>query len=85
MIVGYRLPEKQLINYIIFVVLEAKILRILGSKEKAKEINLGKRNNQNFVQIPHHKFIEKLKYKADISRNKSNYQRRKLHLKSQLS
>ncbi|NET15882.1 MAG: IS200/IS605 family element transposase accessory protein TnpB, partial [Okeania sp. SIO1H6] len=31
-----------------------------------QEINIGKRNNQNFVQIPHHKFIEQLTYKAEL-------------------
>ncbi len=40
MIVGQRLPDKQLINYIIFVVLEVEILRILGNREKTKEINI---------------------------------------------
>uniref|UniRef100_UPI00344ABD6C IS200/IS605 family accessory protein TnpB-related protein n=1 Tax=Okeania sp. SIO2F4 TaxID=2607790 RepID=UPI00344ABD6C len=29
-------------------------------------MNLGKRNNQNFVQIPDHKFIEQLTYKAEL-------------------
>ena len=27
--------------------------------------NIGKRNNQNFVQIPYQSFINKLKYKAE--------------------
>ena len=27
---------------------------------------MGKRNNQNFVQIPHHRFIEMLSYKAQL-------------------
>ncbi|NES68659.1 MAG: IS200/IS605 family element transposase accessory protein TnpB [Okeania sp. SIO2D1] len=39
---------------------------VIGNNQKWKqEVNLGKKNNQNFVQIPHHKFIEQLKYKAD--------------------
>ncbi|HEX2906026.1 MAG TPA: transposase [Phototrophicaceae bacterium] len=31
-----------------------------------QEINLGKRTNQNFVQIPHARFIEMLTYKAQL-------------------
>nr|WP_236031762.1 IS200/IS605 family accessory protein TnpB-related protein [Ktedonospora formicarum] len=30
-----------------------------------QEINLGKRTNQNFVQVPHARFIEMLTYKAE--------------------
>ncbi len=41
---------------------------VIGNNQKWKqETNLGKRNNQNFVQIPHHKFIEQLKYKAELA------------------
>lgn len=32
-----------------------------------QEINVGKRNNQNFVGIPFYKLIEQLKYKAEIA------------------
>ena len=31
-----------------------------------QEINIGKKNNQNFVQIPFFKLIQKLKYKAEL-------------------
>ena len=31
-----------------------------------QESNMGKRNNQNFVQIPHARFIDMLTYKADL-------------------
>ncbi len=31
-----------------------------------QEVEMGKRNNQNFVQIPHHRFIEMLSYKAQL-------------------
>jgi putative transposase len=31
-----------------------------------QEINIGKRNNQNFVSIPHARFIEMLSYKAKL-------------------
>lgn len=30
------------------------------------EINLGRKTNQNFVQIPHKRLIDQLKYKADL-------------------
>ena len=35
------------------------------NKEWKQNINLGKRNNQNFVQISHSNFIQKLKYKLE--------------------
>ena len=31
-----------------------------------QEVNTGKKNNQNFVSIPHAKFIEMLRYKAHM-------------------
>ncbi|MGI9058523.1 MAG: RNA-guided endonuclease InsQ/TnpB family protein [Ktedonobacteraceae bacterium] len=31
-----------------------------------QEVNMGKRNNQQFVQIPHARFIQMLKYKAEL-------------------
>src|SRR5579872_3113821 len=31
-----------------------------------QEVNLGKHNNQNFVQIPHARFISMLTYKAEL-------------------
>ena len=36
------------------------------NKEWKQETNIGKRNNQNFVQIPHTKLIEQLKYKCQL-------------------
>lgn len=39
---------------------------IIGKNDGWKQaINLGKRNNQNFVQIPHARFIQMLTYKAE--------------------
>jgi putative transposase len=41
---------------------------IIGKNDGWKQaINLGKRNNQNFVQIPHGRFIEMLTYKAALA------------------
>ena len=41
---------------------------VIGSnKEWKQNINLGRRNNQNFVQIPHYRFIEMITYKAALS------------------
>jgi IS605 OrfB family transposase len=38
---------------------------VIGLNEKWKQnVNMGKRNNQNFVQIPFFSFIDKIKYKA---------------------
>jgi IS605 OrfB family transposase len=40
---------------------------IIGKNDGWKqEVNLGKRNNQNFVQIPHARFISMLTYKAAL-------------------
>ncbi|MGD1715378.1 IS200/IS605 family accessory protein TnpB-related protein [Dapis sp. BLCC M172] len=40
---------------------------IIGqNQEWIQEIKLGKKNNQNFVQIPHGKLIEMLSYKATM-------------------
>lgn len=36
------------------------------NKEWKQETNIGKRNNQNFVQIPHGKLIEQFKYKCQL-------------------
>jgi putative transposase len=37
------------------------------NKEWKQEINIGKRNNQNFVQIPYLTLIEQIKYKARLN------------------
>ena len=34
------------------------------NKEWKQEVNIGKRNNQNFVMLPHGKFVEMILYKA---------------------
>ncbi|NER07744.1 MAG: IS200/IS605 family element transposase accessory protein TnpB, partial [Okeania sp. SIO3C4] len=40
---------------------------IIGHNEEWKQkINLGKRNNQNFVSVPYNKLIEMLSYKAKM-------------------
>ncbi len=40
---------------------------VIGKNAQWKnEINLGKKNNQNFVSIPHARLIEMLKYKAEL-------------------
>jgi putative transposase len=36
------------------------------NKEWKQEINIGKRNNQNFIQIPHQKLIYMLEYKCKL-------------------
>jgi IS605 OrfB family transposase len=41
---------------------------VIGKNHSWKqEINIGKRNNQNFVSIPHTRFIEMLAYKAELA------------------
>lgn len=41
-------------------------LVIGNNKEWKQEINIGKKNNQNFVNIPHARFIQMLSYKAKL-------------------
>lgn len=41
---------------------------VIGNNKKWKqEINIGKRNNQNFVSIPHSNLIKTIEYKAKLS------------------
>lgn len=41
---------------------------VIGKNEQWKdEINIGSKNNQNFVSIPHAKFIDMIKYKAEMN------------------
>jgi putative transposase len=40
---------------------------VIGKNEQWKqETNMGKRNNQNFVSVPHARFIDLLTYKAEL-------------------
>ena len=58
---------------------------IIGKNDGWKqEINIGKKNNQSFVQIPFNKLIEQIEYKAEEVGNNSHSTRRKLYLKMQL-
>ena len=43
-----------------------KTLIVGHNKEWKQEINIGRKNNQNFVNIPHSKFISMLKYKGAL-------------------
>lgn len=54
-------------RYIVEYARENDISRIVIGKndEWKQEVNIGKRNNQNFVQIPHARLIEMIKYKAE--------------------
>lgn len=54
-------------RYVINYCIEHKIGNIVVglNKEWKQEINIGKRNNQNFVSIPHTGFIEQLIYKGE--------------------
>jgi IS605 OrfB family transposase len=41
---------------------------VIGKNDAWKQkANMGKRNNQNFVSIPHTRFISMLKYKAELA------------------
>jgi putative transposase len=49
-----------------------------------QEVNNGKRNNQNFVTIPHARFVEMLRYKGEPGWHSRDRARRVLYLQSQL-
>lgn len=51
------------INYALSI--NADTIVIGNNKHWKKEINIGKKNNQNFVSIPFSIFIEQIKYKAN--------------------
>jgi putative transposase len=55
-------------RYIIDLLVKEGIgVLVIGKNEGWKnEIEMGKRNNQNFVQIPHARFISMLTYKAEL-------------------
>ncbi len=56
-------------DFIVKSVLEKKIdYVVIGyNKEWKQNINIGKRNNQNFVQIPFHKILNHLTYKLQLN------------------
>ncbi|MFQ6054886.1 MAG: RNA-guided endonuclease InsQ/TnpB family protein, partial [Methanosarcinales archaeon] len=58
----------QAVNLLIKTCINKKIGNIvIGEWANIKQgINIGKRNNQNFVQIPYHKFKQKLKAKCEL-------------------
>jgi len=59
-----HIASRQIID---LLVAEGIGMLIIGKNPEWKqEVNLGKRNNQNFVQIPHARFIEMLTYKAKL-------------------
>lgn len=53
-------------NSILELCLRNNIGKIVVGKNNGwkQEVNIGKKNNQNFIQIPHSRFIEILKYKC---------------------
>ena len=58
----------QLSRYIIRYLVKNKIGKLIIGKNKNQkhEINIGKRNNQTFVQIPFNKLLSMLEYKAKL-------------------
>jgi len=59
-----HVASRRIIDYLV----EERIGRLVIGKNKGwkQEINIGKKNNQNFVSIPHARFVEMLKYKAEL-------------------
>ena len=55
-------------RYIIDLLVQEEIgVLVIGKNDGWKQdVEMGKRNNQNFVQIPHARFIQMLTYKAEL-------------------
>lgn len=56
--------SRTVINYLLLNQIGTLVIGL--NKQWKTNINIGKRNNQNFVQIPHSKFIHQLTYKAKL-------------------
>lgn len=56
--------SRYIINHLVFNDVDTLIVGL--NKSWKQEINIGRKNNQNFVQIPHSRFISLLKYKAEL-------------------
>ena len=56
--------SRVIVNYLVFN--DIRTLVIGHNKEWKQETNMRKKNNQNFVQIPHSRFIDLLKYKCQL-------------------
>lgn len=56
--------SRYIVNHLVSNNITNLVIRL--NKEWKQETNIGKRNNQNFVQIPHTKLIEQLKYKCQL-------------------
>jgi IS605 OrfB family transposase len=57
--------SRKLINHL--ASLNVSHLVVGKSKNWKQEINLGKRNNQNFVQVPFNHFVSQIQYKATLA------------------
>ena len=55
--------SRMVINFCLAHDLEHIVIGV--NKEWKQEVNIGKRNNQNFVMLPHGKFVEMIRYKAE--------------------
>ena len=64
---GFKINSKihKITDFIVKIVKEHKIDKVIVgyNKEWKQNINIGKKNNQNFVQIPYYKIIQQLQYK----------------------
>jgi putative transposase len=65
-LVERHIVKKSHSNYLENKLVELNISTLVIGKNEAwkQEINIGSRNNQNFVQVPHSRFIEQLTYSA---------------------
>lgn len=56
--------SRLIVDYLVFH--QIGTLIIGKNPEWKQQANMGKRNNQNFVQIPHARLVEMLRYKAEL-------------------
>ncbi|MEX5689689.1 IS200/IS605 family accessory protein TnpB-related protein, partial [Pseudomonas silesiensis] len=56
--------SRMLVNHLVSN--NVNCLIIGNNKQWKQDINIGKRNNQNFVTIPHSRFIDMISYKCEL-------------------
>ena len=69
--------SKLVVNYLVTNKIDTVVI---GKNDNWKQgANIGKKNNQNFTQIPYSKLIQQITNKVSTGWGKSHRNRRKLH------
>lgn len=62
---GLHKSSKKIVNYLITNNISTVVIG--QNKQWKTNINIGKKNNQNFVSIPHSKLVDMIKYKCELA------------------